>query len=212
VADTIIEMEILIQLAREREMGHNIMGCYHLPRDIKKYTGSISRRQRKNGVFSYEARINYKYLHLSKTFKTEAEADKCIHEINVRENLPIKNKFVVDNGYLEVKLAGGATLICDVEDLDLVEAHTWYCTSHCHVATRVDAHTQQFFHNMVMNHIPSEITVDHINRYGLYNCKFNLRLVNRRIQNINRTLLSNNKSGMTGVSDDKKSKSWVASW
>jgi len=212
VADTIIDMEILIRLAREREMERNVRGRHCLPRDIKKYTGCISRRQKRNGGFSYEVRIRYRDFRLSKSFNNEADAENYIREINVRENLPIKNKYVVDHGYVEVELAGDATFICDVEDLDIVEAHTWYCTSNCHVATHTDAHTQQFFHNMVMNHIPNEITVDHINRYGLDNRKFNLRLVNRRIQNINRARSSNNTSGVTGVSYDKKSKSWVASW
>jgi len=118
----------------------------------------------------------------------------------------------VFNGWAEVELAGVVMFVCDVEDLDIVKSHTWYCTSNGHVATHTDAHTQQFFHNMVMNHIPNEITVNHINRYGLDNHKFNLHLVSHRIQNINRTRLSNNKSGVTGVSYDKKSKLWVASW
>jgi len=118
----------------------------------------------------------------------------------------------VFGGWAEVELAGGFTLVCSVEDLDIVESHTWYCRGNGYVATHTDAHTQQFFHNMVMNHIPNEITVDHINRYGQDNCKFNLCLVSCRTQNINRTLSSNNKSGVTGVSYDKKSKLWVASW
>jgi len=118
----------------------------------------------------------------------------------------------VFDGWAEVKLAGGFTFVCNVEDLDIVESHTWYCTVNGYVATHTDAHTQQFFHNMVMNHIPNEITVGHINRYGLDNCKFNLCLVSCRTQNINRTRSSNNKCGVTGVSYDKKSKLWVASW
>jgi len=211
VEDTIIKMEIFRRMARERELDLKVGGRCCLPREIKKYTGSISRHQRNEG-FLYVARIQYGDFFLSKSFNNEADADNYICEINERENLPIKNKFVVFNGWAEVELAGGVTFVCNVEDLDIVESHTWYCTSNCHVATHTDAHTQQFFHNMVMNHIPNEITVDHINRYGLDNHKFNLRLVSRRIQNINRTHLSNNKSGVTGVSYDKKSKLWVVSW
>jgi len=61
----------------------------------------------------------------------------------------------VFNGWAELELAGGFMFICDVEDLDIVESHTWYCMGNGYVATHTDAHTQQFFHNMVINHIPN---------------------------------------------------------
>jgi len=63
-----------------------------------------------------------------------------------------------------------------------------------------------------MRHIPTDITVDHINRNGLDNRKSNLRLVDRRTQTINHGIKSNNTSGVTGVSYYKKSKHWVATW
>jgi len=94
----------------------------------------------------------------------------------------------------------------------LVETNTWHC-SHGYAVTRTSGSTNpEFFHNAVMRHIPTDITVDHINRNGLDNRKSNLRLVNQRIQSINRGIKSNNTSGMTGVSFNKKSKSWVAHW
>jgi len=65
---------------------------------------------------------------------------------------------------------------------------------------------------MVMKHLPSEITVDHINRNCLDNHKSNLRLVNQRIQSINRGCQVNNKSGVTGVCFNKKSNHWMATW
>jgi len=63
-----------------------------------------------------------------------------------------------------------------------------------------------------MQHIPTDITVDHINRNCLDNHKSNLRLVDWRIQNINQGIKSNNMSGVKGVYFHKKFKSWIATW
>jgi len=155
-------MEIFRQMTREQEMGFQVQGLLCSPREIKKYTRSISRCQKRDGGFLYVAHIQYRDFSLSKSFNNEADTDNYICKINERENLPIKDKFVVFDNRAEVELARGLKLICDVEDLDIVESHTWYCTHNGYVATHTDAHTQQYFHNMTMNHIPNKVTVDHI--------------------------------------------------
>jgi len=63
-----------------------------------------------------------------------------------------------------------------------------------------------------MKHIPTDITVDHINLNKLDNCKINLRLVDQRVQNINWGINSNNKSGVTGVRYDKRGDKWMVTW
>jgi len=134
----------------------------------------------------FRALIRYKDFYCSKSFKTEAEADLYICETNVREGLPIRNSFTVFADRVLVDLPGDKLLICNYEDLYLVETHTWCCSSNGYAVTRTSGSTNpQFFHNLVMRHIPTEITVDHINRNGLDNRKSNLRLVDWRIQNIN---------------------------
>jgi len=206
-----MDIERIRQLAREQGIDLAVHGLVCLPREIKKYTGSIKRYQRRRGV-SYEVRIHHKDFYCYKSFKTEAEAGLYICETNVREGLPIKNSFTVFADRVLVDLPGNKLLICDYEDLYLVETHTWYCAD-CYAATRTSGcANQQFFHNLVMQHIPTEITVDHINRNCLDNHKSNLRLVDRRIQTINWGIKSTNTSGMTGVSYYKKSKRWLAKW
>jgi hypothetical protein len=63
-----------------------------------------------------------------------------------------------------------------------------------------------------MSHIPTDITVDHINRNILDNHRANLRLVDKTTQSINRSINSNNKSGVTGVCYYRKPGCWVAQW
>jgi len=113
---------------------------------------------------------------------------------------------------VEVDLTGGKTLICNVDNIDLIESHTWYCANGYAATIISGITTQQCFHNMVMRHLPSEITVNHINRNGLDNCKSNLRLVDQRIQTINCGCQVNNKSGVTGVFFKKKPGTWAATW
>jgi len=129
------------------------------------------------------------------------------------EGLPIRNSFTVFADRVLVDLPGNKLLIWDYEDLYLVESHTWHCSSNGYAVTWTSSSTAlQFFHNMVMRHILTHITVDHINRNSLDNHKSNLRLVDRRIQTINQGIKSNNTSGVMGVSYDKRGDRWMAKW
>jgi len=206
-----MDIERIKQIARERGIDLEIQGLVCLPREIKKYTGSVTRRQKKSGV-SYEVVIKYKEFYLSKSFKTEAEAEDYIRLTNVREGLPIRNRFTIFADRVLVDLPGNKLLICDYADLHIVETHNW-CSSRGYAATNTSGSTTlQGFHNLVMKHIPTDITVDHINLNKLDNRRVNLRLVDRRIQSINRGIKSDNTSGVKGVSFNKKSKSWVVQW
>jgi len=207
-----MEIETIKQLAKEQGIDLGIQGLVCLPREIKKYTGSITRHQRKGGGATYAVVIRHKEFYCSKTFKTEAEAEQYIRETNVRENLPIKNQFTIYEDRVLVDLPGNKLLICDYADLHIVEMHNWHYSSGYAATNTSGSATLQYFHNLVMKHIPTEITVDHINRNKLDNRKVNLRLVDRRIQIINQGMREDNTSGVKGVSFNKKSKSWVAQW
>jgi len=208
-----MEINTIQQIAKKQGIDLKIQGLVCLPREIKKYTGCIQRCQRRGGGATYRALIRYKDFYLSKTFKTETEVEQYIHLTNVREGLPIRNSFTVFADRVLVDLTRNKLLICNYEDLYLVESHTWYCSSTGYAATKTSGSTnQQYFHNLVMQHILTEITVDHINRNCLDNHKSNLRLVNQRIQSINQRMKSNNLSGVTGVCFNKKSNCWMATW
>jgi len=120
-----MDMEKIRQMVREQGVDLAVQGLVCLPWGLKKYTGFITRCQRKDGAMVYVAIIQHKDFHCSKSFKTKAKADQYICETNVREGLPIRNRFTIFNDRVLVDLPGNKLLICDYEDLYLVETHTW---------------------------------------------------------------------------------------
>jgi len=199
-------------LAKEWGIDLEIQGLVCLPWEIKKYTGSVSRYQQKGGGVAYMARIQHKDFKLSKSFGTRAKAEDYICLTNVRENLPIRNQFTIYEDRVLVDLTGDKLLICDYADLHIVEMHNWHYSSGYVVTGTSGSTNKQYFHNAVMKHVPTEITVDHMNRNRLDNRRANLRLVDQRTQSINQGMRQDNKSGMTGVCYYTKHKSWVAKW
>jgi len=172
-----MDIDRIRQLAREQGADLAVQGLACLPCEIKKYIGFITRYQKKGGGVSYMARIQHKDFKSNATFETEAKADQYIRDFNVRKGLPIRNRFVLYKDRVEVELSKGKILICNIDDLYLVELHIWYYTCG-YVATCISCSTtKHYFHNAVMKHIPTDITVDHINLNKLDNCKINLRLV-----------------------------------
>jgi len=119
---------------------------------------------------SYDVQIRLKDFKLFKSFKTEAEAEYYICVTNVRENLPIRNKFTIYKDRVLVELTKGKLLICDYDDIDIVESHIWHCSAYDYVVTSIDGNAKQLFHNMVLKHpTGTAVTVDHMNRDGLDN-------------------------------------------
>jgi len=97
-----------------------------------------------------------------------------------------------------------------VDDIEVVESHIWY-TFQDYAGIKIDWQVH-LFHNLVMGHIPSAITVDHINWDRLDCCKINLRLANKRTQAINQKLRVDNMTGFSGVFFNKKNRSWLSLW
>jgi len=123
-----MDMEKIRQIARLQEINLGVQGLVCLPWELKKYIGFITRYQRRGGGVSYMAGIQHKDLKSNVTFETEVKADQYIRNFNVREGLPIRNKFIIFENRVEVELSKGKTLICNIDDLYLVELHIWYYT------------------------------------------------------------------------------------
>lgn len=117
--------------------------------------------------------------------------------------------------YGEVQLTRGMTMLFDLEDIEVVRAHYW-CVSNPRPGTFYGFNTKLGrFHNV----ITGWSFVDHINRNGLDNRKFNLRQTDHQANMLNHKKFRNNTSGTTGVHRKTMKKrngdprpNWVAFW
>lgn len=109
---------------------------------------------------------------------------------------------------------GMAEFLFDIEDLHIIQSRTsWYVdkggyltSSYYYAGIRRIVR----FHRIVMHAAPDEY-VDHKNRKRYDNRKNNLRCCSYAENNRNRGLRSTNRSGIIGVSFDKRRNKWAAS-
>jgi len=104
-------------------------------------------------------------------------------------------------------MVGGKEFLADKIDIKFIEAFTWYCFTNKYAASH-DSGPVIFFHNLILGHTPSEITVDHTNRNGLDNQRSNLRVAIKKTQAINQA--PQNGSNQAGVTFYKNK--WFSSW
>lgn len=114
---------------------------------------------------------------------------------------------------MEIPLTRGQVAIIDVDDWHLIKDYKW-CASwdpskQGYYAVTTIKGRSVGMHRLIMNAQKGEV-VDHINGHGLNNTRLNLRIVTNAQNTINRKIKSNNKSGVSGVFLDKKSKIWIA--
>lgn len=107
---------------------------------------------------------------------------------------------------------GQTEFLFDTEDLPVIRGQQWYQDKDGYLASSYlfdGRRCFNMFHRVVMHAKPGQ-SVDHINKDKTDNRKQNLRFCVRSENNMNRTLFSNNTSGVTGVYYDKKRRKWVA--
>jgi len=173
-----MNIESFRELVREQGVDLNINGLYCLPKNIKKYMGSITKINRARGRVVYEVRMRHRGFSRHATFNTKAEAVDYMHNTNVREGLTIKNRFTVFEDRVVVELPHNMVFTCDIDYINIVEDYIWCVNAGGYVTTQIKGSSHKF-HNMVMNHRPGVITVDHIDRDPLNCRKSNLRLVDK---------------------------------
>jgi len=78
---------------------------------------------------------------------------------------------------------------------------------------RINGKTRMFHNFITNNDDPFHVNIEFINNNPLNCCKSNLRLVDKRVANINcHQLQQNNTLGTVGVHYDQRRRNWTAAW
>jgi len=201
-------------LGESREDNKDVIVLY--PNNIRKYVGFIREAHCKRGtVFRAWIPIGPgKIKRKCTTFDTYSAAFEFIKDFNIEHNL-VKNLVIDCGDYFKVSLTKGQWMLVDAIDLPIVEAHVLWAyfvsASNTYYAYAWDK-KKIAFHNLIMGHVPSDITIDHRNNKPLDNRRLNLRPASKTIQALNHRLPKNNKTGVAGVSYSSKRRRWTVSW
>ena len=117
----------------------------------------------------------------------------------------------------EIKLTQGYVALVDDEDFERVNQFKWYAyvkhlyrkSGSVYAQRRVQKSTQQM-HRFIIGVTDSKVKVDHEDRNGLNNQRFNLRAPTDGQNGHNSKVYETNKSGFKGVSWHKLHKKWQA--
>jgi hypothetical protein len=167
------------------------------PASVTKYTGYIREYAGKRAT-TYNAVIHSHGRVHSQSWPRRVEAEDDIKAKNHEWNLPIKNKIHDMGDHYEVELSQGLRTKFDKADLPMIEAHVWCCSAQGYACTRIGDTIAQL-HNILLNHVPGALTVDHTNVESLDNRRQNLRIVDKATQAKNRGVQKNNKTGIKNV-------------
>jgi len=146
------------RMARELNIDMVGNGVHFLPRDIRKYTGTIRRVNRADGIVAWVVKVRHRWFYCNATFYNEAEAFAHLQKVNVKEGLDIKNKFTVFEDKVVVLLQNGHCK-CDADDINIVENHLWSANRKGYVSAQTNR-AKCLFHNVITNTGPREQGVD----------------------------------------------------
>lgn len=114
----------------------------------------------------------------------------------------------------KIELTKGYVALVDDEDYDkLMSYGSWYAsvggrTAYASVKKQINYKRVTYKMHRIIMGVPEHLMVDHINHNGCDNRKENLRICTQRENTMNITMLSNNKSGVRGVSYSKTANKW----
>lgn len=129
-----------------------------------------------------------------------------------------KNEIIIHSDYAEIALYDKnlkevARAIIDLDDIQKVKKYKWTLNDSGYVVASVKGRKSKLrLHRYLMNvdkYDSNSTEVDHIDKNPLNNRKSNLRVCSHKLNMINKSIQSNNTSGIAGVSQTKNGK-WVA--
>lgn len=181
-----------------------------MPVNIKKYHGTIYINKCDKFITGF---INLDNKRITKQFDNYHDAFEYIKQLNYEEcNKRVKNiiyrTITRTSETYECQMASGKRFLFDKEDIVLVQSYNWVDTGY---ASRVIKKPKTIsFHASIIENKSKNMDRDHINRNRYDNRRINLRIVPHNVNVINKDIIKNNKSGITGVRFDRGS--WKASW
>ena len=114
----------------------------------------------------------------------------------------------------------GEEFYFDLDDYDKIKDYCWHKNVSGYIVTTINNDICLYMHVYLMdknkyknknsNKIKNKIIVDHIDRDKINNRKNNLRICRQYENSINRSIQSNNTSGIVGVNWDSRVKKWRA--
>lgn len=136
----------------------------------------------------------------------------CYNKQRIKETQIKHNIYDLKNEYGIGYTAKGEEFYFDLEDYDKIKDNCWCLTNEGYLISTVRGHRTQFIYmsRVIMNITDKNYDVDHINHNTRDNRKSNLRIVTRTQNNMNRSIQSNNTSGVTGVRFEDRIQRWVA--
>lgn len=100
----------------------------------------------------------------------------------------------------------GEPFYFDLEDYDKIKDYCWCINNNGYVVATIN-NKLVLFHKVIC---PDSEIIDHKDHCTFNNRKYNLRYANKQQNNMNKSLQSNNTSGVTGVAWNKRRNKWVA--
>lgn len=116
------------------------------------------------------------------------------------------NKYDLSGKYGIGYTSKGEEFYFDLEDYDKIKNVCWSKSSYNYIVGDLNG-VQMKLHRLILN-VDDSTYVDHINHNTVDNRKYNLRICNNSINQINKKLQKNNVSGVAGVWWDKTVNKW----
>ena len=139
----------------------------------------------------------------------------CYLKIARYNSIPFEhkqNRYEFENG-IGIGYASNTNskFIFDADDYELIKDIYWHENESGYIySTDLVSKRKIGLHRYIMKINDNSLVVDHINRNPKDCRKENLRVCTQKENVLNKSIYKNNKSGFTGVMQDKKTKKWIA--